>query len=73
MIWRLGDGRNLNIWSEWTRRPITPRGNNLLTAVDDLIDPATGDWDRELVEEIFWEEDAKLILALQLMKEGKIG
>jgi hypothetical protein len=32
---------------EWTRRPITPPGNNLLTAADDLIDPATGDWDRE--------------------------
>jgi hypothetical protein len=65
MIWRVGDGQNLNIWSdlglpkewtrrpitplprEWTRRPITPPRNNLLTAADDLIDPATGDWDRE--------------------------
>jgi hypothetical protein len=70
MIWRVGDGRNLKIWSDpWipredTRLPITPRRGCILTYVDDLIDPATGSWDVELVNDTFWEEDANLILAL---------
>jgi len=48
MIWRVGDGRNLKIWSdlwiprEWSRQPITPRRGNILTYVNDLIDPVTG-------------------------------
>jgi hypothetical protein len=32
--------------------------------VDELIDPRTGQWDVQLVREIFWEEDVELILAL---------
>jgi hypothetical protein len=43
MIWRLGDGSNLKFWTDpWlprdqSRRPITPRGANLLTYVEELI------------------------------------
>jgi hypothetical protein len=25
--------------------------------------PVTGDWDSDLVREVFWEEDAQIILA----------
>jgi hypothetical protein len=70
MIWRVGDGVGLNIWSDpWiprepSRRPITPRGHNILTDVSDLVDPYTGNWDEMLVRDSFWEEDANLILAL---------
>lgn len=70
VIWRLGDGCNINIWNdpwlprEWSRRPKTPRGQNLVTQV--IIDPLTGDWDREMVRDIFWEDDVKLILALPI-------
>lgn len=76
MIWRVGDGRNLKIWSdpwiprEWSRYPITPRRGNILTYVDELINPTTGSWDVALVGDIYWEEDAKLILAL-LVNEGR--
>jgi hypothetical protein len=76
MIWRVGDGRNLKIWSdpwiprELSIRPITPRGGNILTYVEYLIDPGTGSWDVELVRDVFWEEDAKLILALPV-NEGR--
>jgi hypothetical protein len=76
MIWRVGDGRNLKIWSDpWiprdlSRHPITPRGGSILSNVDDLIDPGTGSWDVELVRDIFWEEDAQLILALPV-NEGR--
>jgi hypothetical protein len=70
LIWRVGDGEGLNIWSDpWvprsmSRRPITPRGANLLTMVNELIDPTTGGWDIQLIRDIFWEEDAQLILAI---------
>ena len=69
IIWRVGDGANLNMWSDpWlprdmSRRPITPRRSILLRDVSELIDPATGAWDAELVHDIFWEEDARVILS----------
>jgi len=75
LIWRVGDGRNLEIWNDpWLprdscRRPITPRGMNLLRYVEELIDPTTGGWDVPLVRELFWEEDARLILALPVHEE----
>jgi hypothetical protein len=70
MIWRVGDGVGLNIWSDpwlprdFSRKPMTPRGPNLLSEVAELMDPYTGSWDVALVWDYFWEEDAELILAL---------
>lgn len=64
VIWRIGDSSNVHIWNDpWlardgTRRPITPRGNCLLTRVSELIDPNTNSWDEALVRDIFWEVDA---------------
>lgn len=57
-IWRLGDGVGLNIWYD----PWIPR--DFSRQVAELIDPYTGSWDVTLVWDCFWEEDAKLILAL---------
>ena len=45
---------------------ITPRGNQLLSKVSDLIDPATGQWDVPLVEQTFWPIDVERVLALPL-------
>jgi hypothetical protein len=45
IIWRVGNGQQINIWSDpWlpreiTRRHITRKGRNLLTMVEELIDP----------------------------------
>jgi hypothetical protein len=69
MIWRIGDGVGLNIWTDpWLprdamRRLITLRRTTLLTEVADLMDPASGSWDVQLVRDVFWEEDAEVILA----------
>jgi hypothetical protein len=66
---RIGDGTTVNIWSdpwlsrEGCRTPITPRGQCVLTKVSELIDPITGQWDEELVRDIFWEMDVQIILA----------
>jgi hypothetical protein len=77
LILRVGDGTRINIWSDpWlpngvTRRPITPKGRTLLNKVSELIDPYTGNgnWDEELVHEIFWEEDMQYILSIPV-KQG---
>jgi hypothetical protein len=57
IIWRVGNGRRSSIkfWSApwlprcWTRRLITPSGNNLVRNVHELIDPITGKWDSPLL------------------------
>jgi hypothetical protein len=69
IIWRIGDGSKIDIWRdpwlprEWSRLPITHRGNSLLTKVTKLIDPSTGTWNEELVSQTFLPQDAELILA----------
>lgn len=68
MLWRVGDGGDLKIWDDpwlprdFSRRPITPRGSNILTYVEELIGPITGSWDEELVKDIFWEEDSDYLV-----------
>jgi hypothetical protein len=70
LIWRIGNGHNVNIWLDpWipnaaTRRPCTPQGRNVITRVDDLLDPGTGTWDTQLVQDIFWKMDADIILTI---------
>lgn len=72
LIWRVGDGNRINIWSDpWipnkaTRRPITPRGRTLLNKVSELISPVTGGWDEELIKEVFWPKDVPSILAIPI-------
>ena len=75
LIWRVGNGNCINIWSDpWipngvTRKPSTPRGRVVVNKVADLIDPVTGQWDEELVCSIFWAEDVQHILSIPL-KQG---
>jgi hypothetical protein len=69
IIWRIGDGSAVNIWNDpWiprnsTRRIITPRRGSILQKVAELINPATGYWDEQMIKDIFWEEDARIILS----------
>jgi hypothetical protein len=65
----------VNIWNgPWiphgnTRRPVTIRDGSLITSVSELIDPRTGLWDEALVQDTFWEFDAKAILKLRAYQE----
>ena len=34
--------------------------------VDRSRHPATGDWDRQLIEDVFWEEDWERILSIPI-------
>jgi hypothetical protein len=68
-IWRIGDGSTVNIWTDnWLARddalkPITPRNHNVITKVSDLINPVTGQWDEQLIRDVFMSIDAEAILA----------
>lgn len=71
-IWRIGSGEEINIWSDpWVpsspdRKVITPRGQALLTRVNELIDPNSGTWDEALIRMIFSPVDARRILQIPL-------
>ena len=77
ITWRVGDGRNINIWKDpWlprgiTRRVITLQGRNLVTRVAELIDPITNGWDKDLVCQTFNAEDAKIILQIPIYEHTK--
>ena len=72
-IWRVGDGSQIKIWEDsWipsshNLKVLTPRGNNLLTTVDELINPITRTWDEELINDLFWSVDANRILQIPLV------
>lgn len=74
LIWRIGDGNQVNIWVDpWiprgeTRRVITPRNGSILHKVAELIDPITGSWDCRLVRDTFLQEDADCILAIPIQE-----
>lgn len=70
VVWRIGDGSQVNIWSDpWLPRDWT-RGQSLVQRVSDLIDPNTGMWDGTLIRELFWPEDVKLILSTTSRRYG---
>ena len=71
-IWRVGSGSEIIIWCDpWiptsaSRKVITPRGMNILSKVEDLIDPYTGRWDEELLRDCFSPVDVQRILQIPL-------
>jgi hypothetical protein len=75
IVWRIGDGGKINLWDDpWlprepSRKPVTPRGQNLLSKVSDLINPITGWWDEDLVRQTFVEQDMDIILATPVHTE----
>lgn len=76
IIWRVGNGASIDIWQDpWlprgtTRKPVTSRGQSLLTRVEELINPILGEWDEQLVRDTFWQQDADVILNLPI-SEGE--
>lgn len=75
-IWRVGDGTQINIWEDhWipsshNMKVQTLRGNNLITRVDELINPVTGTWDEDLIKALFWDIDVNRILQIPL-RQGR--
>ena len=71
-IWRVGNGEKINIWDDcWipnsaSKKVLPVRRNQVLTKVNELIDPITGEWDEMLIRENFWHIDAERILQILL-------
>lgn len=72
-IWRVGDGSQINIWEyNWiptsqNLKVQTPRGRNIVTIVNELINPVTRQWDVELISYLFWSIDVHRILQIPIM------
>ncbi|KAL3820633.1 hypothetical protein ACJIZ3_006538 [Penstemon smallii] len=71
--WRIGNGRTVKIWGDnWLPRSgafrVSSPWNTLPrdATVSFLIDDDLNTWNRELVETIFWEEEAKTILSIPI-------
>jgi hypothetical protein len=75
-IWRIGDGENVNIWSDpWipsssNRKVTTPRGPIVYTRVSELIDADTGLWDEVLICSLFNSCDVGRIPSIPLNTQG---
>lgn len=71
-IWRVGDGTEINIWEDnWipgshNLKIQTRRGNNLVTRVNELINPVDFTWDEQLIRSIFWGIDVRRILQIPI-------
>jgi hypothetical protein len=74
IIWRVGDGQNINIWTDpWlprdsSRKVKSRRGIQLLTKVAELIDPVSHTWDVQLIQQTFNEEDARTITSIPIQE-----
>jgi hypothetical protein len=77
LIWRVGNGRTINIWTDpwlprdFPRKVMTTRGRSIISRVEELIDPTTNFWDTQLVNEMFVAEDAKIILQIPIHDHTK--
>jgi hypothetical protein len=41
----------------------------MMRRVSELIDPESGDWDRQLIKSIFWEDDVIRILRIPVKQD----
>jgi hypothetical protein len=78
LIWRIGNGEKVRIWQDkWIPRPSTfkiqspPVILNSMATVGELIDKESKEWNKSLLENIFSEEESKLILALPISQTGQ--
>ncbi|KAL2929578.1 hypothetical protein RDABS01_034989 [Bienertia sinuspersici] len=73
LIWRVGNGSNINVWSDtWVKGEngghiLVPNGSHDMNLrVSDLIDVETSSWNVERVRSIFKDDDCMRILAIPL-------
>ena len=77
IIWRIGDGSRVHIWSDpWlprgdTRKPSTPVDDCPLELVAELIDAESGMWNRELIAQYFHADDVPIILSIPLRPQSE--
>lgn len=71
IIWRVGNGKSIRLWRDpwlprdFSRRPITRKGNCRFKWVSDLITD-NGTWNIECINRIFWPIDAEVICNIRI-------
>ena len=71
-IWRVRECTQINIgndnWipSSHNMKVLTPRGNILVSTVDELINLINGWWDEELIRSLLWSMDVHRILQIPI-------
>jgi hypothetical protein len=71
-IWRVGNESSINVWRDpWlpnspSRRVFTTHNGVMIGRVEELIDPATGGWDVQLLQDNFCPTDVRMITAIPL-------
>lgn len=75
IIWRVGNGRRINIWTDpWiprglSRRVMSRKKRNLINRVEELIDPITNTWDVQLLNQSLEQEDVQAILQIPVFDQ----
>lgn len=70
IIWRVGNGHSIRIWRDpwlprdFSRRPITRKGNCRIKWVPDLLND-NGEWDLERIQQHFNQIDTDIILKIR--------
>jgi len=71
--WQVGDGKSIGVWTDrWLPRPstfrvLTPPTLLLVnTTVDSLMDQESGEWNLNLINQVFFHKDATSILSIPL-------
>jgi hypothetical protein len=73
LVWRVGDGRSIKIWGDrWLPTPtmytvqLTLRMLPQNSTISCLVDPASKGWNLGLINDLFFEEEAKAISNIPL-------
>jgi hypothetical protein len=72
VVWRVGSGEQIEVWKDpWipsvsTRKQRTPDEMEEDLRVADLINPTTNQWDIEVLQGLFCEEDITTILSIPI-------
>ena len=72
IVWRVGTGEHIDVYKDpWlprgqTRKVRSPDELQEEIHVSDLIDPNTGCWDKEIIKNMFDQQDARDILSIPL-------
>ena len=73
--WQVGDSKSIGVWMDhWLRRPSTfrvltpPTLLPVNTTMDSLMDQESGEWNLNLINQVFFHEDATSILSIPLSR-----
>lgn len=78
LVWRVGNGKDINIWGDrWIPKLSSYKIQSPVNCFSEgdkvakLIDESKGEWKKEIVKEVFNEDEAEIICRLPISKTGR--